>query len=498
MSSIFISYSHNDEKFAKKLAKDLSKEGHSAWIDQEQIIVGDSLLQKIDKAIHSVDYVIVIISTNSINSIWVKKEIHLASARELRENRVVVLPILLDNVKIPSFLSDKFYLNFLKKDFYEENFKKLIKRLEPKTNENNSTIPNLSFLKPYTFIVTPGHCWLRVPLSELKELGIANQISSYSYQDNLYAYLEEDDDLSEFIKSKSIKIKNDNYDIEKDYVMVFLDKFPIPNNNITNYKKSNRNIKKQLKSTLIYKKIWKLLISIISISVVLTTLLLNLKNINEWLASDLKQTISINDKDNFAIKNIPTQKVLVGDTIVYKIETDGVPENAVNFKAENLPIGAILNHNVFTWKPRNNQEGIYFIKNIAEYKGNEKVGYNAIVVRTAEHTNEINDSNMTRLKTVFLNVKEGNKILLNIADSKASVTFKNKNLAKDSIIFDNCFIWVPDFNQSGNYELNFSINDEFKKNIHISVVDNPNPTYPEKRLVYYWKSTVSLIGDSKD
>lgn len=54
----------------------------------------------------------------------------------------------------------------------------------------------------YTFHSDPAHGWLAVPLAELAKLGIANQISGYSYADGVYAYLEEDCDLSTFINAK--------------------------------------------------------------------------------------------------------------------------------------------------------------------------------------------------------------------------------------------------------------------------------------------------------
>lgn len=47
-----------------------------------------------------------------------------------------------------------------------------------------------------------GHGWLRVEKAELVELGIADQITRYSYQRGKYAYLEEDRDLSTFIQAK--------------------------------------------------------------------------------------------------------------------------------------------------------------------------------------------------------------------------------------------------------------------------------------------------------
>lgn len=54
----------------------------------------------------------------------------------------------------------------------------------------------------YTFYTDPGHGWLQVPKSELIELGVADRISSYSYQELDTVYLEEDCDLSTFFKAK--------------------------------------------------------------------------------------------------------------------------------------------------------------------------------------------------------------------------------------------------------------------------------------------------------
>jgi hypothetical protein len=47
----------------------------------------------------------------------------------------------------------------------------------------------------------PGHGWLKVKRSELKELGIEKLISSYSYQRGDDIFLEEDGDMSTFINA---------------------------------------------------------------------------------------------------------------------------------------------------------------------------------------------------------------------------------------------------------------------------------------------------------
>ncbi len=42
----------------------------------------------------------------------------------------------------------------------------------------------------------PGHAWARIAKSKLVSLGIADKISTYSYQKGENAFLEEDCDLS--------------------------------------------------------------------------------------------------------------------------------------------------------------------------------------------------------------------------------------------------------------------------------------------------------------
>lgn len=56
--------------------------------------------------------------------------------------------------------------------------------------------------KTYTFYEDPGHGWLRVPVAELVELGIADKITPCSYLNGEYAYLEEDGDMTMFLVAK--------------------------------------------------------------------------------------------------------------------------------------------------------------------------------------------------------------------------------------------------------------------------------------------------------
>ena len=54
-------------------------------------------------------------------------------------------------------------------------------------------------MKTYIWAVDSGHEWLAVKKQELEDLGIANDISSYSYMKGGTAYLEGDCDAARFI-----------------------------------------------------------------------------------------------------------------------------------------------------------------------------------------------------------------------------------------------------------------------------------------------------------
>ncbi len=56
----------------------------------------------------------------------------------------------------------------------------------------------------------PGHAWAKVSKAELSKLGIAQKISSCSYENGDYAFLEEDCDLDVYVtalKEKGIEYK---------------------------------------------------------------------------------------------------------------------------------------------------------------------------------------------------------------------------------------------------------------------------------------------------
>lgn len=104
---IFISYSSKDKQIADALYQQLRQSGQRVWIDRVEILAGVSILGRIAAAIDEVDLVIALLSNNSVNSRWVRTELEIAVTREINGSRTHVIPVILDDCRIPPFLSHK-------------------------------------------------------------------------------------------------------------------------------------------------------------------------------------------------------------------------------------------------------------------------------------------------------------------------------------------------------------------------------------------------------
>jgi hypothetical protein len=91
--SCFISYSHKDELFAKKIHSDLQSEGVRCWFAKHDMKSGIKLHHQIDKAIKSYDKLLLILSNNSMNSNWVGTEIIKAKMKEDHQDKQMLFPI---------------------------------------------------------------------------------------------------------------------------------------------------------------------------------------------------------------------------------------------------------------------------------------------------------------------------------------------------------------------------------------------------------------------
>jgi CheY-like chemotaxis protein len=128
-SSIFLSHNHKDKSFARRLAGDLVRWGVRVWIDEAEILVGDSLIAKIRDGLDEMEYVGAILSPDAVASRWVQEELDVAMNQQIGNRRVKVLPLMCRRCDVPGFLLGKLYLDMSTDDLYKENLPKLLRRL---------------------------------------------------------------------------------------------------------------------------------------------------------------------------------------------------------------------------------------------------------------------------------------------------------------------------------------------------------------------------------
>jgi hypothetical protein len=95
--SCFISYSSQDDEFARRLHADLQAQHVRCWFAPEDLKIGDKFRSRIDEAIRIYDKLLVVLSENSINSAWVEKEVETAFEEERRRKTTVLFPMRLDD-----------------------------------------------------------------------------------------------------------------------------------------------------------------------------------------------------------------------------------------------------------------------------------------------------------------------------------------------------------------------------------------------------------------
>jgi len=114
---IFLSHSSKDRKAAAELADDLNFCGIDVWLDQWELNIGQSLTDELGKAMDDCRYIAILITGNYNKTIWTKAEYRKALSREQREQRTVMLPLLLGEAELPDFLEDKIYVD-LRTDYF--------------------------------------------------------------------------------------------------------------------------------------------------------------------------------------------------------------------------------------------------------------------------------------------------------------------------------------------------------------------------------------------
>ena len=134
----FISYSRANKDFALKLAKELRASGFNIWVDVLDIPTGSRWDDEVEKALESSEIFMVILTPASITSEHVKDEIGYAI-----DTGKHILPVLLENAKVPLRLRRFQYVDFTSKNYKEgvESAKQLLRSLTEEQTVPRREVP---------------------------------------------------------------------------------------------------------------------------------------------------------------------------------------------------------------------------------------------------------------------------------------------------------------------------------------------------------------------
>ncbi len=129
MSYVFLSYSHKDEAMMQEIKEELTDEGITVWSDDELEWGTPSWERDVREAIRGAAAMVVLLSPNANESVWVGRELSMAELLDIK-----IYPILISGTEeesIPLRLVNHQYIHYDDDDFLEE-----LKRLRSKLRRN--------------------------------------------------------------------------------------------------------------------------------------------------------------------------------------------------------------------------------------------------------------------------------------------------------------------------------------------------------------------------
>ena len=124
---VFISYKSCDQKFAVKLKNNLIERDIKVWMDNDEIRPGDLFVDTIEKGIETSKTIVFVISTEAMESGWVKEEYAQAVSIEIEGSQQRrIIPLILRDAKLPMCLKNRQWVDFRDEKKFESSLQKLV------------------------------------------------------------------------------------------------------------------------------------------------------------------------------------------------------------------------------------------------------------------------------------------------------------------------------------------------------------------------------------
>jgi 5'-deoxynucleotidase YfbR-like HD superfamily hydrolase len=126
---VFLSHASKDKQVVNRLNRSLESNGFSTWIDEKDIPFGGSITEEIQKGLTESSVLLAFLSHASTASKWVSTEWQAKLFRHMKEERVAVIPVLIDDCELPPLLAGLKYFDLRDLSEYEVKLKMLVQTL---------------------------------------------------------------------------------------------------------------------------------------------------------------------------------------------------------------------------------------------------------------------------------------------------------------------------------------------------------------------------------
>jgi len=132
--NVFISHASDDkERFVIEFATRLRNKGIEAWVDEWEMLPGDSLVDKIfNQGLSNADYFIIVLSTVSVTRPWVMEELNYGVIKRI-ESGTKIIPVVIDDCNVPEVLKSTLWTKISDLKNYDESFEKITAQIFGRT-----------------------------------------------------------------------------------------------------------------------------------------------------------------------------------------------------------------------------------------------------------------------------------------------------------------------------------------------------------------------------
>lgn len=109
---LFMCHASEDKPMVDRLVEELDRRALHAWYDKREILVGDSIVGRVNEALTDARFLVVVLSPASVAKPWVTRELNSTLMRQLAREEIVILPVLIADCDLPPLLADLKYADF--------------------------------------------------------------------------------------------------------------------------------------------------------------------------------------------------------------------------------------------------------------------------------------------------------------------------------------------------------------------------------------------------